>query len=140
VANTVLTLLSGLVWWVLYSSVAALIPTLVAWLVLRWLEKSPVVFNRAYFASLLWTLAAMLMAAIVVLTHRGERPPGSSFFVLPWMRATLVADMLIGAVLLWRLVPRVDARRIRPTSACMAVAIVMVIGVVTAMAVSSHLS
>jgi hypothetical protein len=46
------------------------------------------------------------------------------------MRVSLVLDMLIGAFLIWRLVPRIDARRVKPTSACMAVAIVMVVAMV----------
>jgi len=47
-----------------------------------------------------------------------------------------VLDMLIGSVLLWRLVPRIDARRIRPGSACMAVAVIMAIsfGIATSLA------
>ena len=44
--------------------------------------------------------------------------------------------MFIGVALLWRLIPRVDARRIRPTSACIAVAAIMAIafGVATSLA------
>jgi hypothetical protein len=44
--------------------------------------------------------------------------------------------MLIGTVLLWWLTPRVDARRIRLGSACMAVAAIMAIsfGIATSLA------
>jgi hypothetical protein len=133
-ANTILTLLSGLIWWVIYSSAGAVLPAIVAWLVLRWLEKTPVVFNRTYFACLIWTLAAVAMASLVIMSQHGKAT-GVSLFALPWMRATLVADMLIGAWLLWWLVPRVDARRVRPTSACVAVAIIMVIAMIVATAV-----
>jgi hypothetical protein len=134
VTSTILTLLSGLIWWVLYSSVGAVLPALVAWLILRWLEKTPVVFNRAYFACLLWTLVAVGMGGLVILSQHGKAA-GVSIFALPWMRASLVVDMLVGAGLLWWLVPRIDARRIRPTSACMTVAIIMVIAMVVATAV-----
>jgi hypothetical protein len=44
--------------------------------------------------------------------------------------------MLAGVIALWRLIPRVDARRIRVGSACVAVAVVMAIvfGVATTLA------
>lgn len=96
---------------------------------LRWLERTPVVFNRAYFASLLWTLAIVLSGGLVIAAQHGQAL-GQSIFVLPWMRAALVANMLVGVALVWWLVPRIDARRVKPTSACMAVAIVMVIAMV----------
>jgi hypothetical protein len=35
--------------------------------------------------------------------------------------------MIVGVWVLWRLIPRVDAHRIRPTSACMAVAVLMAV-------------
>jgi hypothetical protein len=49
-----------------------------------------------------------------------------------------VLSMLVGVFAMWRLVPRIDARRIRLTSACFAVAVVMAItfGVVTTLASS----
>jgi hypothetical protein len=132
--STILTLLSGLIWWVLYSSAAAILPAVASWFLLRWLERTPVVFNRAYFACLLWTLAAVAMGGLVIMNQHGKAG-GVSLLALPWMRATLVADMLVGAGLLWWLVPRMDARRVRPTSACMTVAIVMMIALVVVTAI-----
>ena len=44
------------------------------------------------------------------------------------LRWALVADMVIGVALVWRLTPRVDAHRVRPGSACLAVAAVMAVG------------
>ena len=124
-----LTLLSAAIWWIIYSSAAAVVPALIVWGVLRWLERSPVVFNRAYFASLLWTLAIVLSGGLVIAAQHGQAV-GQSIFVLPWMRAALVVNMLLGAALVWWLVPRIDARRVKPTSACMAVALVMVVAMV----------
>ena len=86
--STILTLLSGLIWWVLYSSVGAVLPALIVWFVLRWLEKTPVVFNRAYFACLLWALAAVAMGGFVIMSQHGKAA-GVSIFALPWMRASL---------------------------------------------------
>ena len=43
---TLLTLLSSLLWWVLYSSIFALFFALIAYAVLRWTERSRVLFNR----------------------------------------------------------------------------------------------
>jgi hypothetical protein len=127
VTNTLLTFLSALIWWVIYSSAAALIPALICWPVLRWLEKTSVVFNRTYLACLLWTLFGLGAGGLVLLSQRSSPAQGYAIFSSPWMRGVLVLDMLVGALLLWRLVPRIDARRIRPTSACMAVAIVTVL-------------
>ena len=124
-----LTLLAAAIWWVIYSSAAAVVPALIVWGMLRWLERTPVVFNRAYFASLLWTLAMVLSGGLVIAAQHGQAM-GQSIFVLPWMRAALVANMLLGAALVWWLVPRVDARRVKPTSACVAVALVMVVAMV----------
>jgi hypothetical protein len=129
VTQTLLTLLSAAIWWVIYSSAAAVVPAVIVWLSLRWLEKTPVVFNRAYMASLIWTLAAVLTGGLVIAAQHGQAP-GESVFALPWMRASLVLDMLLGAALIWYLVPRLDARRVKPTSACMAVALVMVVAMV----------
>jgi len=129
VTQTLLTLLSAAIWWVIYSSAAAAVPAVIVWLSLRWLEKTPVVFNRAYMASLIWTLAAVLTGGLVIAAQHGQAP-GESVFALPWMRASLVLDMLLGAALIWYLVPRLDARRVKPTSACMAVALVMVVAMV----------
>ncbi len=127
--QTLLTLLSAAIWWVIYSSAAAVVPAVIVWLSLRWLEKTPVVFNRAYMASLIWTPAAVLTGGLVIAAQHGQAP-GESVFALPWMRASLVLDMLLGAALIWYLVPRLDARRVKPTSACMAVALVMVVAMV----------
>jgi len=121
-----LTLLSAGIWWVIYSSAAAVLPAVMIWAILRWLERTPVVFNRAYFASLLWALSLVALGGLVIAAQHGQAV-GQSVFALPWMRAVLVVGMLLGAFLVWRLVPRVDARRVKPTSACMAVAMVMVV-------------
>jgi hypothetical protein len=63
-------------------------------------------------------------------------PPYGALLTSGLLRWALVLDMLVGTVLLWRLVPRIDARRIRPGSACMAVAVIMAIsfGVATSLA------
>ncbi|UPG93930.1 hypothetical protein [Luteibacter aegosomatissinici] len=127
--QTTLTLFSAAIWWVIYSSAAAVVPAVIAFFVLRWLEKTPVVFNRAYLASLLWALLAVLTGGLVIAAQHGQAA-GQSIFVLPWMRAALVVDMLVGAFLIWRMVPRIDARRVKPSSACMAVAMVMVVALV----------
>jgi hypothetical protein len=69
--------------------------------------------------------------------HEGHvKPPYGALLTSNALRGALVIDMLLGALLLWRLIPRTDARRIRPTSACMAVAAVMAIafGVATSLA------
>ncbi|KAF1003794.1 MAG: hypothetical protein GAK28_04448 [Luteibacter sp.] len=124
--QSLLTLLSAAIWWIIYSSAAAVVPAVMVWASLRWLERVPVVFNRAYFASLLWALAIVATCGLVIAAQHGAAV-GQSLFALPWMRGVLVADMLLGAFLVWRLVPRVDARRVKPTSACMAVALVMVV-------------
>lgn len=131
-----LTLLSTLLSGVLYGSVIALCFTLVAWPLLRWNERSNVVFNRVYLACLLWVLIGMLLVAGVALHEGRAHPPYAALLGSDLLRATLVLDMFIGAALLWRLIPRVDARRIRPTSACIAVAAIMAIafGVATSLA------
>ena len=126
--TTLLTLISSLLWWVLGSSMAALVFALIGWSVLRWAERCAVVFNRIYFACLLWTLVGMLLV-VGVATYEGHlHPPYAPLLSSGLLRCVLVLDMLIGSVLLWRLTPRVDARRIRPGSACMAVAVIMAIG------------
>jgi hypothetical protein len=134
VTQPLLTFLSAAIWWVIYSSAVAVVPALIVWLALRWLEKTPVIFNRAYLASLVWSLAAVLMGGLTIAAQHGQAP-GQSIFVLPWMRASLVVDMLLGAWLIWWLVPRIDARRVKPTSACMAVALVMVVAMVVGTAI-----
>ncbi|HEU4670393.1 MAG TPA: hypothetical protein VFR91_06780 [Dyella sp.] len=132
---TLLTLLSTLVWWVLYGSILALFAALVAWPTLRWIERANVVFNRVYLACLLWTLAGMALIAGVALREGHVRPPYGPLLASTGLRGVLVLDMLLGVALLWRLIPRSDARRIRPTSACLAVAAVMAVafGVATSL-------
>lgn len=132
--QSLLTLFSAAIWWVIYSSAIAVVPALIVWLALRWLEKTPVVFNRAYLASLVWALVAVLTGGLVIAAQHGQAP-GQSIFALPWMRASLVVDMLLGAWLVWWMVPRVDARRVKPTSACMAVALVMVVAMIVGTAI-----
>jgi hypothetical protein len=130
VTQTILTLLSALIWWVLYSSAAAIVPAVLVYAMLRMVERTPVVFNRAYFASLLWTLFGIATAALVLLGQKSSPATGYALFASPWMRGALILDMLAGVLLVWRLVPRVDARRVRITSACMAVAAVTVVALV----------
>jgi hypothetical protein len=134
--NMLLTIISSLLWWVLYSSMAALVFALIGWSVLRWTERCNVVFNRIYFACLLWTMIGMLLMVGVAAYEGRLQPPYALLLSSGLLRVMLVVDMLIGTVLLWRLVPRVDARRIRPGSACMAVAVIMAIsfGVATSLA------
>jgi hypothetical protein len=126
--TTLLTLISSLLWWVLGSSTAALVFALIGWSVLRWTERCAVVFNRIYFACLLWTMIGMLLIVGVAAYEGHLHPPYAALLSSGLLRCVLVLDMLIGSVLLWRLTPRVDARRIRPGSACMAVAVIMAIG------------
>lgn len=125
--STALTLLSAALWWVLYSSMFALLSALIASTVLRWLERSGVVFNRVYLACLLWNMVGLLLVAAVALHEGHVRPPYAALLASTALRAVLVVNMLVGAVLLWRLIPRLDARRIRPTSACAAVAVITAI-------------
>ncbi|WP_109123679.1 hypothetical protein [Dyella sp. C11] len=131
-----LTLISTLLWWVLYSSIGALFLALIAWSVLRWAERCPVVFNRTYFACLVWCMIGLLSIAGVAIHEGITKPPYALLLTTPLLRGALVVDMVIGVVVLWRLIPRVDAHRIRPTSACMAVAVLMAVsyGAATALA------
>lgn len=134
--STLLTLLSALLWWVLYGSIVAVAAALISWSVLRWSERSAVVFNRVYFACLVWSLFGMLLVALVA-AHEGHlKPPYGPLLASMPLRLALLVDMIAGALLLWRLIPRADARRIRPTSACMAVAAVMAVafGIATSLA------
>lgn len=126
--TTLLTLVSSLLWWVLYSSIFALFFALIACAVLRWAERSQVVFNRVYLACLLWNLIGLLLIVGVAAYEGHLHPPYAPLLSSGLLRIALVLDMLLGSVLLWRLTPRQDARRIRPGSACMAVAAVMAIG------------
>ncbi|HEV2679978.1 MAG TPA: hypothetical protein VGV14_05725 [Rhodanobacter sp.] len=134
--TTLLTVISSLLWWVLYSSMAALVFALIGWSVLRWTERCAVVFNRIYFACLLWTMIGMLLIASVAAYEGHLHPPYAALLNSGLLRVALVLDMLIGTVLLWWLTPRTDAHRIRPGSACMAVAAIMAIsfGIATSLA------
>lgn len=130
-----LTVLSALLWGVFCSSIFALFFALIGWTVLRWAEHGRVVFNRVYLACLLWTLIGIALVIGVAAYEGHLQPPYAPLLRSGLLRWMLVLDMLIGSVLLWRLIPRVDARRIRPASACMAVAMIMAIsfGVVTSL-------
>ncbi|WP_329742449.1 hypothetical protein [Dyella sp. A6] len=136
--ESMLALLSSVIWWVLYSSISALFCALVAWVVLRWCEQGPPVFNRVYLACLLWTLLGVLLVAGVAIREGHVAPPYTSLLASGLLRVVLVIEMLVGALLLWRLVPRYDKRRIRLTSACLAVAVVMAIifGIATSLGVT----
>jgi len=133
--TTLITLLSSLIWWVLYSSILALFFALIAYAVLRWTERGNVVFNRVYLACLVWNLIGMAMIVGVAATEGHLRPPYGGLLSSGLLRWALVVDMVIGTFVLWRLTPRADARRIRPGSACMAVAAIMAIsfGVATSL-------
>ena len=122
-----LTLLSTLLSGVLYGSIIALFFSLIAWPLLRWSERLPVVFNRVYLACLLWTLIGMLLVATVALHEGHAHPPYGALLSSGMLRGALVLEMFIGVALLWRLIPRIDARRIRPTSAGIAVAAMMAV-------------
>ena len=125
--TTLLTLISSLLWWVLYSSIFALFFALIAWAVLRWAERGNVVFNRVYLACLLWNLIGMLLIVGVAAFEGHLHPPYAALLSSGLLRGVLVLDMLIGSVLLWRMTPRIDAHRIRIGSACMAVAAITAI-------------
>lgn len=128
-----LTLLSSVIWWVLSSSVGAILPALIVWIVLRWSERVPVVFNRVYLACLVWCLFVVLISAAVATHVGGKHPALGPLLANSTFRISLALSMLVGVFALWRLIPRVDARRIRLASACMAVAVVMAVsfGVLT---------
>jgi len=134
--TTVLTLVSTLLWWVLYSSMGALVAALVGWSVLRWTERCNVVFNRVYLACLLWTMLGMAVIVAVAAYEGHLHPPYGALLHSGLLRVALVLDMLAGTILLWRLVPRTDAHRIRPGSACMAVALItaLAFGIATSLA------
>ena len=125
--TTLLTLISALLWWVLYSSIGALFFAVIAWSVLRWSERCPVVFNRTYLACLVWTMAGLLIVAGVAVHEHRTQPPYGALLASPLLRGGLLLDMVVGVFVLWRLIPRIDAHRIRPASACMAVAAVMAV-------------
>ncbi|TAL72110.1 MAG: hypothetical protein EPN56_06105 [Rhodanobacter sp.] len=123
-----LALVSTLVWWVLFGSIGAAAIALLAWVVLRISERANVVFNRVYLASLVWTLFSGVLI-VAVAAHVGHlHPPFRPLLGMRLLQWALVLDMLLGAVLLWRLTPRVDAHRIRLGSACLAAAVIIAIG------------
>jgi hypothetical protein len=126
--TSLLTVASTLLWCVLYSSIFALFFALIAFVVLRWTERSSVVFNRVYMACLFWNLIGMVLVVGVASFEGHLHAPYAPLLASGLLRFALVLDMLIGVLLLWRLTPRADARRIRPGSACMAVAAIMAIG------------
>ena len=128
ILSSLLTWLSFLIWWLLSCSVGALFTALLAWVVMRWAEHGVgAVFNRIYLDCLLWNLAGFLIG--LVAWHVGRlQPPYAAALASPWVRGALLANMLLGAFLLWRLVPRRDAHRVRPASACLAAATVTAIG------------
>ena len=123
-----LTVLSVLLWWLLYSSIGALFSALIASAVLRWAERSAVVFNRVYLACLVWNLAGFVLGLAAAWHEDALRPPYGLLLASIWFRGALVLNMLVGAYLLWRLIPRIDARRLRPANACLAAAVVTAVG------------
>lgn len=123
-----LTLLSVLLWWVLYSSIGALLAALIATAVLRWAERSAVVFNRVYLACLSWNLVGFVLGFAAAWHQGALRPPYGALLASPWFRGALALNMAVGAFLLWRLIPRVDAHRLRPANACLAAAVVTAVG------------
>ncbi len=125
--NTFLVLVSGLLWWVLYSSIGALFVAIIVWAILRWMERGMVVFNRTYLACLIWLMIDALVGAVVFYRAKGHIDATVMMHSVGW-RIAIIVNMLLGAWLLWRMVPRIDARRIKPTSACLAVAVVMMVG------------
>lgn len=122
-----LALISSLIWWVLFGSIGAVVPSAIAWIVLRWSEGAPVVFNRTYLACLIWSLFTLLVGALAAAHVGVTRPPFGPLIASGAFRVALVISMLVGVIALWRLIPRVDARRIRIGSACVAVTVVMAI-------------
>lgn len=131
-----LTLVSSLIWWVLYGSIGAIVPSAIAWVVLRWSEGAPVVFNRTYLACLIWSLLTILISAMAAVHVGVLHPPFKPLIASGVFRVSLVVSMLIGVLAMWRLIPRIDARRIRIGSACVAVAVIVAIafGVATTLA------
>ena len=95
--NSVLATTSTLLWWVLYSSMAALVFALIGWSVLRWTERCAVVFNRIYLACLLWTMAGLLLVFLVAVYEGALHPPYGGLLRSGLLRVALVRDMLIGA-------------------------------------------
>ena len=103
-----LTVISSLLWWVLYSSMAALVFALVGWSVLRWTERCAVVFNRVYLASLLWAMLGMLLVVGAAAWEGHLQPPYGALLSSGLLRWMLVLDMLLGVVLFW-IVDRIES-------------------------------
>src|ERR1700756_3540738 len=90
-----LALLSSLIWWVLYGSIGAIVPSAIAWIVLRWSEGAPVVFNRTYLACLIWSLFTLLISAGIAAHIGVMRPPFGPLIASGAFRASLLLSMLI---------------------------------------------
>nr|WP_239537967.1 hypothetical protein [Dyella mobilis] len=123
-----LALLSSAIWWVLGSSVGAVLPSLIAWVVLRWSEGTAVVFNRTYLACLIWSLFVLLLGGAIAIHLGVQHAPLGMLLNNDAFRISQALSMVVGVLALWRLIPRTDARRIRFGSACMAMAVIMVVG------------
>jgi uncharacterized membrane protein len=134
--TNLLALLSSIIWWVLGSSVGAILPSLIAWVVLRWSEGTGVVFNRTYLACLVWSLFVVLTAGAVGMHLDVRHAPLATLIHDNTFRVSQTLSMIVGVLAMWRLIPRIDARRIRFGSACMAMAVVMIVsfGIATTLA------
>ena len=123
--HTWLTLGASAVYFVLAASVLAVLPALIAWAVLRWASGGQILFNRAYYAALLWTLGAGVLAlAAVIVAGKGQIDPHHPW-ASPWVRGALLADLLLGTLLIWRLVP-VSRHRLALSHACLGAAAAIV--------------
>lgn len=121
--HALLTLSSSLVYFVLAASVVAFVPALISWGVLRWATGCPVPFNRAYYASLVWVFAGSAVALLLLLAGGRDAIDLARPLASPWVRAAALADLLLGAVVFWRMVPRGDGRRISLGNACLGAAL-----------------
>ena len=88
----------AIIWLVLYASVGAVVPALIGWSALRWLERTPVVFNRTYLAMLVWLLIALTQkqSSLAALTASATAP----IFVYVvtgevWMAGTVAAMAIL---------------------------------------------
>ena len=124
-----LTILSSLIYFVLAASVLAVVPGVVTWRVLRWSTGCPVPFNRTYYASLLWMLLGGALTLLVLLAGGDHGVALQQPLASPWLRLSLLLNMLLGVVLTWRLVPRGDGYRITVLNACTSVAVVTVVAI-----------
>ena len=90
-----------------------------------WASHALAALSRSrYFAGVADSL--LIVAGVAVHEHRTQ-PPYGALLASPLLRGGLLLDMVVGVFVLWRLIPRIDAHRIRPASACMAVAAVMAV-------------